>query len=254
MPVEFQVDTLDSVDEGFRPAYVEKDGKFTLDPDKYAEVKATGLKTKNKQLLDKLAEEKKATKRFEKLQDAEDDELEEFVTWRESKGQDNGKDGKKPDDAAKAHQEKLLKKERDKFTSEKTALETQLSEKDRELKHYKLTVPLKDAALKAGVLPDSIDLVAVDRLCRFQLDDKNKIVYLDEDGDPTDITPAKFFETIYKEMRPNLYKASGAAGSGAQNGTAGKSAGSKVVKRAAWDAMSTQERTAFVKDGGKVVD
>ncbi len=39
MPVAIQVDSLDTVDESLKPVYVETDGKFTLDADKYAEFK-----------------------------------------------------------------------------------------------------------------------------------------------------------------------------------------------------------------------
>src|SRR5689334_2255563 len=85
MPVEFVVDSIDSVDESIRGAYVENEGKFNFDPDKYAEIKAQGLKSKNKELLGKLTKAKDGLKRFEKFTDFEDDDLTEFQTWRENK-------------------------------------------------------------------------------------------------------------------------------------------------------------------------
>lgn len=251
MAVEFVIDSLEGLDEPLKGAYTEKDGKFQLDVDKYAEFKKLPLIGKNKELIGKLNEAKTGLKRFEKLAELEDDDLAELLELREHKNQNGDKD--KPD-AAAAKAQKAQEKIAAKHAAEKTALETQLGDLQRENKHYKLTLPVRDAALKAGVFPEDLDVVMLDTSKRFSLGDDNKIVVLDEDGDPTDITPQKYFETLYKEQRPKFFKASGAGGSGAQNNTAGKSGGQKVIKRTDWDGMSTTERSAFSKDGGKVVD
>src|SRR5688572_21778771 len=103
----------------------------------------------------------------------------------------------------------------------------------RDLKHYKLTVPLKDIAVKAGVIAEDLDLVMLDVQGRFRLDDSGKIVLLDPDGDVSDVTPQKFFETLYKEQRPKFYKASDAGGGGAHNekkGAAGSLSSAEFLK------------------------
>jgi hypothetical protein len=68
MAVAFQIDSLDKVEEGIRGAYVEADGKFTLDPDRYAEIRSQGLKKKNSELLGKLKSTQTAEDRIRELE------------------------------------------------------------------------------------------------------------------------------------------------------------------------------------------
>src|ERR1041385_3689602 len=123
MPVEYVVDSLDTVDESLRPAYVENEGKFNLDPDRYAEVKAQGLKSKNKELLGKLSKANDGLKRFEKFADFEDDDLTEFQTWRENKDKTPPADDKSGKDSElQAQFDKFHNKEKGKWNDEKAAL------------------------------------------------------------------------------------------------------------------------------------
>ena len=249
MAIEFQVDSLDTVDESLKSVYVEREGKFHFDADKYAEHKAQGLKNKNKEILNKLTEAKNGLKRFEKLAELEDDDIAELLELREKKGQQPPPSDTNNDEL-KAQLEKLHKKALDKVTGEKTTIETRAAELEKELKHYKLTVPIRDVALKAGVIPEDLDLVLLDTQKRFSLNDEGKIVVLDEDGDETDITPQKFFESLYKEMRPKFYAASGAGGSGAPAGTQSKN-GTKVMRRSDFDKLTLSnpaQAQAFVKE------
>ena len=84
---EIVVDSIDSVEESLRPAYVEVDGKFNLDVDKYAELKiqSSGLKKKNSDLIAKEKALRESLKKFEPLGDFDEDQLTEFQTWRENK-------------------------------------------------------------------------------------------------------------------------------------------------------------------------
>lgn len=236
MAVELVVDTLDGVDEAVRGAYVEKDGKHVLDPDKYSEFRAQGLKNKNQELLGKLTAAKTATKRYEILGDVEDDDIADFSEWLKTRGQDNGNGKPKSTD---------LQRQLDKATQKHGTLEKQIAELNAENKHFKLTVPLREIAIKSGVRPEDIDLAILDTQKRFALTDDNKIVVLDEDGDPTTITPQKFFESLYKEQRPNLYRPSGGAGSGASANTGGGASGKRTITRAMYDAMSHADRGAI---------
>ena len=255
MPVEFQVDSLDTVDESIRPAYVERDGKFHFDADKYSDIKAQGLKNKNKEILGKLNEAKTGLKRFERLAELEDDDIAELLELRENKDKQPVDKGKGGDvDERIAQLEKQHKKALEKLTGEKTTTETRLSELEKENKHFKLTVPVRDAALKAGVIAEDIDLVLLDTQKRFALNDEGKVVVVDEDGDPMEITPEKFFSSLYKEMRPKFYAASGAAGSGAPSNTSSGAGGSKVITRSQWEKMSPTESQKFFAEGGKIRD
>src|SRR5262245_55938674 len=124
---ELVIDSLDAVDEALRGAYVEKEGKFSLDPDKYAEVspKTQGLKTKNRELLEKLTGEKAKTKRFEKLAELDDDELEKLFELHANPPANGNGNGKSDGDteAVKAQLEKVHGKALAKITAEKTAAE-----------------------------------------------------------------------------------------------------------------------------------
>jgi len=247
---DIQVDSLDSVDESIRGAYVEADGKFNLDPDKYAEVKAQGLKSKNKELLGKLTKASDGLKKFEKFAEFDESDLEELLELRANKDKPVDKGGNKPaDDERLAQLEKQHKKALEKLTGEKTATETKAAELEKELKHYKLTVPIREAAAKAGVLAEDMEVVLLDTAKYFSLNDEGKIVVLDKDGDPTDITVNKFFESLYKEQRPKFYAASGAAGSGAPSSTKTAS-GKEVMRRADYDKLTLsnpQAAGAFIK-------
>src|SRR5215470_14092219 len=69
MAVENIVDSIDKVDESIRSAYVKQaDGKFQLDADAYADLKAKGLKEKNKELLGKVRQTKTSEERLADLE------------------------------------------------------------------------------------------------------------------------------------------------------------------------------------------
>src|SRR5215216_3768862 len=203
---EIVVDSLDTVEESLRPAYVENEGKYNLDPDKYFEVKlqSSGLKKKNSDLIATNKQIKENHKRYEPFTSLTDDDLNEILEWRENKDKVPPPDDKsgKGSEELQAQFEKALGKEKTKFATEKSTLESQLADLTRENRYYKLTVPIRDVAVKAGVIADDLDLVLLDTAKRFDLDADGKVVVLDEDGDPTDITPQKFFETLYREQRP----------------------------------------------------
>lgn len=255
MAVEFQVETLDGLDDSLKTAYVEKDGKFLLDPDKYAEFKAAGLKNKNKELLGKLKEKDTKLGRYAKLEEFEDDEIESLLQLKEKSGENGngagtGQAAEEITKLQKQHEKALAK-----IASEKAAIEKLASDLSTENRYYKLTVPLRDIAVKAGVIAADLDLVMLDTAKRFTLsEDSKKIVVLDEEGDPTDVTPQKFFETLYKEQRPKFYQPSGSQGSGAPPNSGGGSGGMKVITRAQYDAMDHPTRAQIDWKTTKITD
>jgi hypothetical protein len=137
MAIELIVDKLDGLDDGIKDAYFKKDGKYYLDPDKYAETKR----------------------------------------------------------------------------------DSRIGELEKELKHFKLTVPLSDIMVKAGLNPKDTSLALLEVASKFALNEKGKIILLDDEGDDSGVTPERYFEEVYKKERPNLYLPPDAAGSGAPGGT-----------------------------------
>lgn len=262
MPIEFQIDSLDKVEEGVRGAYVEAEGgKFTFDPDKYAEIKAAGLKKKTTELLGKVKQKDDELAKFgkfksltEALAEAEDDEIAQVLEQWNKRGE-NGK-GKGDPDAAKQLEmkDKLHAKELKKREDELTQLKTE-SEKTRlELREFKLWTPLRDIAVKAGLNAEDWELARLDlaNQRRFDFDEDGKIVVM-EDGSPSTVTPEKFFKDVYSDQRPKFYKATTAGGSGAPPNNKG-GGGKKAISRSAFDQMGPTERSTFIKEGGQVTD
>ena len=79
MPLEYTVESLDTVEDGLRGAYVESEGKYQLDPDKYHEIKAAGLKKKINEKIELEKKLKTELSRFEKFKDIDTDLLERLI-------------------------------------------------------------------------------------------------------------------------------------------------------------------------------
>jgi hypothetical protein len=147
----------------------------------------------------------------------------------------------------KAKNRELLGKARQTRTTEE-----QLVEAQTKLRHYELTTPLREMALKAGIFPECIDLAMHELEKRFTLDENGDIVTLDQRGNPTDITPQRFLNEIYKSQRGHIYQASQVGGGGAQSGTrAGRSSNS--ISREAFARLSPQEKVDFSKQPGATI-
>jgi hypothetical protein len=241
------VDSLEGVPEQYKGAYEEKEGKFYLKEIEFEDVAPFKEKLTKKERL--LTDANQKLGRYTKFQDFTDEDLDQLVELRELKRQ-----GKPLTVDEKAELERLHKKSLEKITSELHAEREGRKADQAQLKHFRLTVPLRDIAIKAGVIADDLDLVMLDVQSRFSLDDNGKIVVLDDDGDPTDVTPQKFFETLYKQHRPKFYKASDAGGSGAQNDKTGSAGKAKTVTRTQFEALSQAERMKASKEGVQVVD
>ena len=56
-----------------------------------------------------------------------------------------------------------------------------------------------------------------------------------EDGQPSTVSAEKFFRDVYSDQRPKFYKATAAAGSGAQNNTSGSGRGVTLTSEQAKD-------------------
>lgn len=241
MPIKLTgvVETLDSVPEAFKAAYEQKDGKFHLKEVEFEDPAEVTKKLTKKEAL--LTDANKKLGRYTKFAEFTDDDLDDLLNLRELK-----KSGKPLTVDEKAELERLHKKATEKLGGDLKAREEQITTLERDLRHYKLTVPLRDIAVKAGVIAEDLDLVMLDVQSRFKLDENGKIVVLDSDGDVSDVTPQKFFETLYKEQRPKFYKASDAGGSGAHNDKKGGGA----VSAAEFLKLSPAEQLKRARESG----
>lgn len=264
MSIEYVVESLDKVGDDLKPAYVEADGKFNFDPDKYAELKAAGLKKKNGEILGKLKQAESELGRFGKFKslaelmaDADETELEEFqANWQKRNEKDASK-GKPGEDSIKlkeqlerAHARALKARE-----DEAATLKADLQKAQVELTKFKLWTPLRETAIKAGLDPADWEVAQLELSYqqRFGFDEDGKVVVM-EDGQPSTVTPEKFFRDVYSDQRPKFYKASNAGGGGAQNNTRGNGSGKKTMPRAEFEALSQPERMKLAKTGVEFVD
>lgn len=256
---ELIVDSLDRVEESQRGFYVEAEGKFHFDPDKYAESRAQGLKTKNRELVTELAGLKAHKPLIDKFKDVDPEDFDSFLEWREAQAnggqQQQQQQGQQQNgDAVREAVERALTKERKKYDPQLKSLTAERDQLAAEVRAFKIWSPVGLAADEAKVLPDRksalLKILQVDK--RFDLNDGGKLVFRDADGDESDMTVGDAFKTAIRNEYPWAFAASSASGGGAQSSNGG--GGQKVVTRRQFDAMSDTERMRFSKSGGEVVD
>jgi len=256
--MEYVVNSLDMVEEGIRGAYVEADGKFNFDADKYAELKAAGLKKKNGELIKTINDFKPLKERTEKykpiidsLANADEEELAEFLLRWQKRGEGDDKKKADPNSDASRQLEMLNKvhaKELKKREDELAQLKSDAQKAAAELREYELWTPLREIAIKNGVNPDDWELARLDlgNQRRFGFDEDKKIVVM-EDGSPSSVTPEKFFKDVYSDQRPKFYKQSGAAGSGAPNSSHGGKSAVDLGKLPPSERLKAAREAGFTK-------
>lgn len=214
MPIEFEVTDLNTIEEEIRVAYVEKDGKHILDPERFYEVKAASLIKKNQELI---GDKKK---------------LSESLAAAERKGAGTAGDIERQ-------------------LTEKDARIAELEQSNRE---HAIWSPIQALAAKSGVVPTMIGpLMTILRAeKRFDMEE-GKIVYKGKTGYDTGISPQRAFDVYLREELPNFFEASRAAGSGAQNGGKG-GAGARTITRDSFESMSEAAKSQALKDGARIID
>lgn len=212
--MEFVVDSIESVEEEIREAYVEKDGKFHFDPDKYHELRAKPLIKKNQELIGKQKTLTETVKSLEKIKGSAETDVEKIAA------------------------------EKDRTISELRS----------ELRESKIWTPVQQLAVKHGVLPDRLEAVMTILRAqgRFDQNDDGKLIYKDKNGDETATPPARAFEFYLKEEFPWAFAASQNGGSGAKPGS--KPGASKVIPRERFDTMPQAERDKAIADGFWIKD
>jgi hypothetical protein len=258
MPITLTYDQRDAAPEEIREQLAEKDGKFIfeVEPASVAAEAASKLKKLRGDLDSKAAELGKLMK-FKSVTDllaeADEAELEEFQASWQKRGEKGNNKGAPPVDDAR---EKVHQREIKKLTEERDKASADLQKAQGELKQFKLWVPLRELFVseKVGGSASDWELAQLDlaNQGKFGFDEEGRIVVM-EDGYPSSVSPEKFLKEVYSEQRPKFYKASSAAGSGAQNNTAPRGNG-KTINRAAFEQMGASERMKFVKEGGVITD
>lgn len=118
---------------------------------------------------------------------------------------------------------------------------------------------LKAELAKAGFIPEAVDDIAATAMGRLQFNDDGTPKVMTADGKPMIGSGADHGATLAdlaKELadaKPYAVRADLKSGGGKQPGTGGTPP-SKTVTRAQWDKMTSAERMAHTKEGGKVTD
>lgn len=253
--------SLDEVAELYRPAYVEREGAFHLDPEKLEAIDLDD-KAELSGALSREREERRRAKSdseklradLEKFKDLDPDKaraaLQALTEAEEKKLRDKGKYEEIIKNNEVEYQRKLAEK-----LKELGERDAQVSAVTAKLRGFTLDNKLCEAALKAGVLPQYIEDVMTLTSRKFDLADDDSIVFASGDEKAAAVTPESFYGNIYKELRPNFYAPTGTSGSGAPAGGTGASAGgSKTAKRADFDQMSPADKAAHIKAGGAITD
>jgi hypothetical protein len=101
---------------------------------------------------------------------------------------------------------------------------------------------VRAAALKAGVRKEEIEDVMQLTASRFDLDDQGVVVVLGADGRASGTSVEDFFGKTYREQRPCYY------------GQVSEGDSRKQISRAGFDKMDAQQKAAFFREGGQLVD
>jgi len=212
--IEFEVTDINTVDEEIRGAYVESEGKHVFDPEKYYELKAASLIAKNREIIGNNKKLSETVKSLEKVKGSAETDVEKLAAEKDR----------------------------------------EISDLRRQLRESSIWSPVKDLAVKHGVMPDRLDAVMtlLRAQDRFDQSNEGKLVYKDKYGDETAIKPERAFEVYLKEEFPWAFAASTAAGSGAKNGT--KAGAGRVIPRERFDSMTQSERDQAIKDGARIVE
>lgn len=213
------LDTLDGVSEAVREFYTEVDGRFVLDADVETHPGTEKLRktaSARKREREAVEEELKAFKEL----GATPEELRDLKKKLEAKPKEG-----EPEDL-----ERRIEKRVAEVKKEFEPIVTELEAMKAENRMLKLTDKVRAAFIAAGGIEEDADLVLKDTESRFDLDEKSRVVVLDDERDPTGHQPQEWFEKVYKKSRPKFFKGTGAAGGGSTGGGGGSAAPDELAK------------------------
>lgn len=197
----------DEIPEAFRGEYVERNGEWVPNIED-----VTGLKASQRRALEekkKLEEAMEAALGGRKL-----DEVAELLKKQQELEEQQ---------ARKAGDfDKLLEKRVAEVRAEWEKKYNEVSPYKSKYEDRELESAIRKAAIPAGVDPKDLEeyVIPLVKGRRIRLDG-DKIVVLDKDGDPTGLTPEKFFAESFKAEAPKFYQAAGGSGSGSSGGSGG---------------------------------
>lgn len=239
------VESLDAVEEQYRGAYVEQDGKFVLDADIEGHPGVSGLKG----ALDK----ERASVKTLKASLAKAGSADEIAVGVARIAELEAKlaevaGGKGGDDAvAKARQEAKHSASLE-IAELKATTKKQLDESEARYRKVALTDRLKSLALRSDLVPELVDDAVRLNEHRFDLNEKGEVFLKDKDGDPSTIAPEVFWAEKYKAERPHFYKGGGGSGSGTRASSGGGASG--TVTLSPEQASDAQAYAAALKEVG----
>ncbi len=254
MPLAQTVDSLDSIPEAARGAYVEKDGKFHLDfevPD------VEGLKKHNKTLSDESAARRLKLAAWEKLGKSPE-EIDEMLAAERTKAEQLAiKAGKFDEVLAKKLGDQKLEYDGKIGTAEKQRASA-LKIAEQAIVNTSLATALTKAKASAEGMTALPKLIG-DRV-KVEFDDGGNASFsiLDADGKPMVGSLANGlanYDDLVKEAVknfPSLFEGTG-SGSG-KDPSQGRDAGGKTMSRAEFDKLTPPEQGAKIRSGFKVVD
>ncbi|HBS7726884.1 hypothetical protein AAHX75_14410 [Klebsiella pneumoniae] len=214
--------------------------------DEQVSAQVSGLKNKNSELLGKLKESTESLKRFEGIDpDAVKTILQRFSDDEEAQLIAAGKIDEvldKRTERLRADVDKQIK-----AANERAEKAEAFSSKFRD---RVLGDAIRNAALKAGALPEASDDLILRAKGTFQLNDEGEAVAVDANGDvlfgkdgKTPLTPVEWAESL-KETAPHLFPR--AEGSGAGGHKPGGGGGS--LKRS---EMSSSDKADYIRKHGQ---
>jgi hypothetical protein len=234
MALKTYVDDINDVDEKYRDLYVERDGRLRLDADFEDVGPLKNALTRQKERNTSLSTELDQLKAFKPLLDIEGFDPNDVETLM-------AKAASAADPQAIENVQREFGKKLDKANSERDEALTAAQKSSADLQTYIISNEVKSAAIKSGVLKESIDDVVLLTRSSFDLDESGKVRVLDEDGDPMGISPVEFFSSQYKEKKPHLFEAKDLSGSSARQSTPGSQSKSWA------EASSVQDKVDAIK-------
>lgn len=243
------VDDIETVPEGNRPLYVERDGKFHLDVSGIEDT--AGLKSALEKERIAAREARQARQALEtRFSGIDPDQVRTLLAKIE-----NDDEGKL---IAAGKIEEVVAKRNEKFRLEMEkklaqALE-QVSAADAKTAKFSQSVldnHIRAATSKAGLHPHAIDDALLRARSMFALDENGVAIQLDQTGNPvlgkdgkTPFSPLEWLEGM-KESAPHWFPA-GSSGGGAGGGSTGAGSAKKMT-RAAFAALSPQDKAKTIK-------
>jgi hypothetical protein len=225
-----KVEKLDDVAELYRPAYIEREGAFYLDPEKLEAVEFDDKAELAGALDNERKETKAARERLEALKDIDPEEFRRLKTESEQREQDNKKKSNDWEGWKKTFE--------DGKKAEIDKLQGEIDKREARIRKFTLEDKIKAAFLDAGGRKKLLDDVVLITGRRFRLDDKENIEVLDDTGNPMDVKVDSFFKDKFSTERPEYYEPTGAGGSGASGNNNGSRGGARVISSTDQNALN----------------